>query len=146
MLSRTNVGRASNIAESGWQSIGDFHIFGIYYTNITQDQSVGSFGANPWFGIWELVTRHHFDGSIHKPEECLTVAEALRSATIWSAYSSFEENKKGSIEPGKLADFLVLDRDPMTIDPEDLINVQCDLVVIDGKEKFAQENCSGILE
>jgi predicted amidohydrolase YtcJ len=100
---------------------------------------------NPWFGIWEYVTRHHVDGSVHKPEEKLTVSEALRLATIWAAYSSFEENKKGSLESGKLADFLVLDRDPVSIDPEDLLNVECDLVVIDGKEKYAQNNCSGTL-
>jgi predicted amidohydrolase YtcJ len=101
--------------------------------------------ANPWFSIWELVTRHHYDGSVHKPQECLTVSEALRSATAWAAYSAFEEKKKGSLEPGKLADFLILDRDPLRIDPEDLLNVECDLVVIDGKEKYAQNNCSGIL-
>lgn len=102
--------------------------------------------ANPWFGIWEYCTRHHFDGSIHKPAEKLTVLEALRTATIWAAYAAFEEDRKGSLEPGKLADFIILDRDPLTIDPEDLVNVRCDLVVIDGREKYARDGFAGVFK
>ena len=114
-----------------------------YNSDVTGSQPEA---ANPWFGIWEYCTRHHYDGSTHKPDEKLTVPEALRCATIWAAWGGFEEDVKGSLESGKLADFLILDRDPLTIDPEDLQNVQCDLVVIDGKEKYAQNGFSGVLD
>ncbi len=49
------------------------------------------------------------------PEERITVEEAIRAVTITPAYSTFEENLKGSIEPGKLADLVVLDRDILTV-------------------------------
>ena len=56
--------------------------------------------------------------------------------TIWAAYGGFEEKVKGSIEPGKLADLVVLSSDPLAARPEDLADIQADLVILDGKVAY----------
>ena len=58
--------------------------------------------------------------------------EAIRAYTIDGAFAAWEEDIKGSIEPGKLADLVVLDRDPLTISPDDLKDVETVMTVIDG--------------
>jgi predicted amidohydrolase YtcJ len=58
------------------------------------------------------------------PEQKISVEEALKSYTIRAAYASFEENIKGSIKPGKLADFVILDKNLFEINPADIRNVK----------------------
>src|SRR5690606_38679218 len=70
------------------------------------------------------------------PEEGLTREQALRSMTIWPAKASFEENVKGSIEPGKFADFVVLDTDLMTASPGEVLNAKILNTWIAGEEVF----------
>ena len=73
--------------------------------------------VNPYHGIYAAVTRTNRlgepKGGWHI-EEAMTREEALRSFTNWSAYAEFNEDIKGSLEVGKLADFAVIDRDLMT--------------------------------
>ena len=91
---------------------------------------------DPILGIYAAVTRRTLDGknpSGWVPEQKITVAEALRAYTYGSAYASFEEKLKGTIEPGKLADLAVLSRDILTIDPVSIENVKVALTVVDGK-------------
>ncbi len=57
-----------------------------------------------------------------QPENALTRQEAIRGMTIWAAYSNFEEKEKGSLEKGKFADFIILDKDLMTIDAAEVLN------------------------
>jgi predicted amidohydrolase YtcJ len=61
------------------------------------------------------------------------VEEAIRCGTINGAYASFEENIKGSISPGKLADLIVLGRDPFRADPASLINIPVERTMVGGK-------------
>ncbi|HEV8385488.1 MAG TPA: amidohydrolase family protein, partial [Candidatus Acidoferrales bacterium] len=76
---------------------------------------------SPWWGIWAAVARRELNtGEVIAPEERLTVREALQLYTRNGAYIGFEETKKGSLEPGKLADFIVLDRDVLTVPAEEL--------------------------
>ncbi len=67
------------------------------------------------FTIFEAVNRVRSSGKVINPEERITVEEAIRAVTITPAYSTFEENLKGSIEPGKLADLVVLGGDILTV-------------------------------
>jgi predicted amidohydrolase YtcJ len=73
---------------------------------------------NPLYGFYAAVARQDsvgFPDGGFQPENALTRQEALKGMTIWAAYSNFEEKEKGSIEPGKFADFVILDRDIMKI-------------------------------
>lgn len=69
-------------------------------------------------------------------EEGLTREQALRSITIWPAKASFEENEKGSLEPGKKADFVILNVDLMTAKPEKILNAKIESTWINGEKVF----------
>jgi predicted amidohydrolase YtcJ len=78
----------------------------------------------PWWGIWAAVVRREAQtDKVLAPEERLTVREALRLYTRNAAYDGFEEKQKGSLEAGKLADFIVVDRDVLTAPAEELKDV-----------------------
>ena len=66
-------------------------------------------------------------------EECITVDEALRAMTVGGAYMSWEEKIKGTLEPGMLADVVLLDRSLVGIDEEDIRNVTVNMTIVDGK-------------
>jgi predicted amidohydrolase YtcJ len=70
------------------------------------------------------------------PEEALSREQALRSMTIWPAKASFEENEKGSLEPGKWADFVVLDTDLMTATPQEILDAKIESTWIGGEKVF----------
>jgi predicted amidohydrolase YtcJ len=82
----------------------------------SSDSPVSSF--QPLLGIKACVTERTFSGADFAPEEKLSVQEALSLYTAAGAYASFEENLKGTITPGKLADFAILGADPRAVDPE----------------------------
>ncbi|MHC1732651.1 MAG: amidohydrolase [Bacteroidales bacterium] len=95
--------------------------------------------ATPLEGIYGAVTRRTLDGKNPEgwvPEQKITVEEALKAYTINAAYASFEEDLKGSLEPGKLADFVVLDRDITVIDPVDIWDVKAQQTWVGGKKVF----------
>jgi predicted amidohydrolase YtcJ len=69
-------------------------------------------------------------------EEGLSREQALRSMTIWPAKASFEENEKGSLEPGKWADFVILDTNLMTASPQQVINAKIESTWISGEKVF----------
>ena len=62
--------------------------------------------------------------------------QALKMFTIWAAYAAFEENSRGTIEPGKLADFIVLTHDIMQIPEAEILNTKCAMTVINGEVVF----------
>jgi predicted amidohydrolase YtcJ len=96
----------------------------------------------PLLGIYAAVTRRPLDGSRPNgwvPEQKITVAESVRAYTMGSAYASFEENRKGSLEPGKLADFVVLSDDIFHIDPPKIWDTKVDLTVMGGKVVYKRK-------
>lgn len=95
--------------------------------------------ATPLEGIYAAVTRRTLDGKNPGgwiPEQKITVEEALKAYTIDAAYASFEENIKGTLEPGKLADFVVLDRDITTVDPVEIWDMKVRQTWVGGKKVF----------
>lgn len=81
----------------------------------------------PLEGIYAALTRHTLDGAHPDgwiPEEKITLEEALKAYTLDAAYASFEENIKGSLEVGKLADFVILNRDLFSIDPQEIKDIK----------------------
>jgi predicted amidohydrolase YtcJ len=100
----------------------------------SSDSPIADF--NPWVGMAAAVNRSTVAGRVLGPEERITAAEALRSYTIGGAYATRQEGKRGSIEPGKLADLVVLDRDPLSIPPEELALVRSVATMLGGAWVF----------
>jgi predicted amidohydrolase YtcJ len=92
--------------------------------------------ATPLEGIYAAVTRRTLDGA-HPggwvPEQKITVEEALRAYTRGGAYAGFAEGDKGALEPGKLADVVVLDRDLLTVAPEALADAHVAATIVGGR-------------
>ena len=99
------------------------------------DFSPGPFA--PLMGIQGMVTRRGWNGEIWGANQRISVEEALRVNTINGAYASHEEAIKGSITPGKLADFVVLADDPHTIDQEKIKDVEIVRTVTGGNTVYA---------
>jgi len=78
------------------------------------------------------VTRRSRSGDILGPHQRVDVMTALKAMTIWPAWQHFEEKTKGSIEAGKLADFVILDQDPTAVDPESLDTIKVNQTIKEG--------------
>jgi predicted amidohydrolase YtcJ len=72
-------------------------------------------------------------GEVIGPDQRIPVYTALKSITTWAAYQAFEENLKGTIKEGKLADFVILDKNPLKIDPMQLANLKVMATIKEGK-------------
>ena len=94
---------------------------------------------NPLWGIYAAVTRQDHKGFPENgwyPEERMTMEEAVKMFTSWAAYASFEEDLKGTLETGKLADFTVLSKDIFTIELLDLLTTRVLMTVIGGNIRY----------
>src|ERR1041385_8965588 len=87
----------------------------------------------PMMFLQSAVTRTDVKGNSWGPKQKVTVEEALRIATLHGAYASFDEHRKGSIEPGKLADLAVLGRDPLKEDPFSLVKIPVERTMVAGR-------------
>ena len=67
------------------------------------------------------------------PEQKITVEEAVRAYTVGSAYGEFADSVKGTLEPGKLADIVILSRDIFAIDPTEIGQVRVETTILDGR-------------
>ncbi len=85
------------------------------------------------------VTRRQADGKLFFPDQRMTRQEALRSYTINGAYAAFEEKIKGSLEPGKLADMVVLSGDLLTVSESDLSKVRVETTIVGGRVVFEKK-------
>ena len=107
-------------------------------------QKIGSLRSvnpyNPFLGIWTMLTRQArwTDQPLH-PEQIVTREQALRFYTINNAYLTFEEKEKGSLEPGKLADLIILDRDILKCAVDDVKDIQVRQTWLGGKVVFEQK-------
>jgi predicted amidohydrolase YtcJ len=124
--------------------IGPERAKGTYaFRSLLDAGAVLAFGSD-WFvapmeplaGIYGAVTRRTLDGKRPNgwvPEQRITVAEAVKAFTLGSAYASFDEKVKGSVEVGKLADFAVLSADIFQINPVEIEQAKVVMTVFDGK-------------
>jgi len=87
---------------------------------------------DPFLHVWAAVTRNS-DAGVFVPEQAVSVDEALRMLTIWSARAQGEDAIKGSIEPGKVADFVVISRDIRKIPPAEIRGIQVLQTIVGGK-------------
>lgn len=84
------------------------------------------------------VTRRTRTGDILGPNQRVDVITALKAMTIWPAYQQFEEKTKGSLEVGKLADLVILSKDPTAVDPETLDSIKVNATIKEGKTIFTR--------
>ncbi|MBI4492243.1 MAG: amidohydrolase [Chloroflexi bacterium] len=94
---------------------------------------------NPFLGLKCAVARRTRNGNVLDPREAITVREALRLQTTGAAHGGFEEHLKGSLEPGKLADLVVVSEDPFAVPPEELDRIQVDATVVGGALVFQRK-------
>ena len=89
---------------------------------------------NPFYTLWVMMARaERTSGVVIGPDQILTALQGLRTLTIEGAHLSFEENDRGSIEPGKLADLAVLSADPTQIPMDQVQDIRASLTIVDGR-------------
>lgn len=103
---------------------------------LSSDQSP----VGPLFTIYEAVNRVRKSGKVFRPEERLTLEEAIRAVTLKPAWAFFEDNIKGSVEVGKYADLVVLARDILTIDPLQIKDIPVLMTMTNGKFVYLNPN------
>ncbi len=91
---------------------------------------------SPLVNIATAVTRRGTDGMIHGSAEAISIGEALRAATLGGAIASGDEHSRGSLRVGKRADVVVLDRDPLSIEPGAIESIRVDLTMVNGEIAF----------
>ena len=94
----------------------------------------------PLLGIHDMVNRRTSSGAPFNAAEAITAKEALRAYTWGSAYASKAEHVKGSIEPGKLADFAVLSEDPTVVSRDRIASLEVIATIIDGQVRYSALN------
>ena len=129
------------------KKIGPDVLRGTYaFRSLLDSGAILAFGSDwdvapmsPVMGIYAAATRRTLDGKHPNgwiPEQKISVAEAIQAYTMGSAYASFTEKIKGSIEPGKLADLVVLSGDILSIDPVEIQKTRVTITIFDGRIVF----------
>ena len=95
--------------------------------------------ACPLLCIHDMVNRKGENGKLYGGSQRVTVEEAIKVWTLNGAFTTFEENEKGSITPGKLADFVVLQKDPRNVPPEEIKDVIVDATFVGGVKVWENE-------
>ncbi|MEZ4569169.1 MAG: amidohydrolase [Thermomicrobiales bacterium] len=91
---------------------------------------------NPLKSVQAAVTERTGSGQSYALEEAVTVEEALEMFTVSGAYATFEEDKKGALKPGMLADLTILEEDPRSVDPESLSSISVGATIIGGETVY----------
>lgn len=136
--------------------LGSAHLLGLgperikhYLPHRTyRDQGIVSVGHSDWMvtsaevaqQIYGAVTRKSYLGETIGGEQGIPVMEALKLYTTNAAYATFEEKVKGSIEPGKLADMVVLDRDILSVPSDEIKSFQVEMTIVGGTVVYQRGN------
>lgn len=132
------------------QRIGPQRVKTTYaFRSLLDAKAVLAFGSDwfvapisPLMGIYAATTRRTLDGKHPDgwvPEQRISVREAVHAYSVGSAYAAMEENIKGSVDPGKLADFAVLSEDIFHIDPVEIQKTKVDMTIFDGRVIFERK-------
>ena len=92
--------------------------------------------SNPMMWLQSQLTRTDMQGNVWGANQRITLPEAIRCGTVNGAYAAFEEDLKGSIQPGQLADLVVLAQDPFKTDPSELLKIYVERTMIGGIWKY----------
>jgi predicted amidohydrolase YtcJ len=100
---------------------------------IGYDKNTAVNAFNPFFNMWASITRRTREGEVIYPQEKISRQEALRMWTIWAAYLQFGEKTRGSIELGKFADLVVIDRDYLSCPEDDIRRIEPVATIVNGR-------------
>jgi predicted amidohydrolase YtcJ len=89
--------------------------------------------CDPMMWMQSQVTREGMDGKVWGPEQRISRQQAIACSTINGAHASFEEDRKGTLTPGKLADLVVFEQDPLAVDPHELVKVEVQRTMLGGR-------------
>jgi hypothetical protein len=131
-----------------WSQYGDEKLRWMFAHRSFLDNGIPVPGASdygpgpfePLMAIQSMVTRRDYRGREWGPNQKVTVDEALRIGTINGAYASSEEAIKGSITAGKLADFVILEKDPHDVDPNQIKDIKVVRTVVGGKTMYPKSS------
>jgi predicted amidohydrolase YtcJ len=134
-----SIGFCYPIGDSHIAALGKDRLCGYYPMKSFRDHGVVAAGNSDGFGesyaltgIYGCVTRKSRSGNYLCREEAVPIMDAIKAYTWNAAYLEGSETTKGSIEPGKHADFVVLDRDITTVDPEEIIETEVLMTIVGG--------------
>ncbi len=106
---------------------------------VAGNSDYGVSAADPMLRIQSMVTRASAEGKVYGAAQQVSVEDAIRVWTLGGAYSTFDEEVKGSIEIGKLADFVVLSDDPTSVPPGAISEIDVDMTFIDGRLAYGRQ-------
>ena len=127
----------------GWRSIRKKRLLGAYAYKLLLETS-GRIALGTDFPVENVSPIKTFFSAVYRedsnlypedgylPDNKLSKIDAIQGMTIWGAFANFEENRKGSIEIGKVADFVILDRDIMDIGKNKILNTRIVATILDG--------------
>lgn len=130
-----------------WSQYGDEKLRWMFAHRSFLDSGIRVVGASdygpgpfePMMALQSMVTRRDYQGREWGPNQKVSVDEALRIGTINGAYASYEEKVKGSIATGKLADFVILEKDPHEVDPNTIKDIRIVRTVVGGKTMYPKD-------
>jgi len=142
-----SIGFCHPIGDSHIAALGEERLCGYYPMKGFREHGIvaggnsDGFGENwPITGIAGCVTRRSSGGDYLCSEQAIPVIDAIRAYTVNGAFLEGTEDEKGSLEPGKLADMVVLDRDILTVDPLDIVNTSVLMTVVGGEVVYERES------
>jgi predicted amidohydrolase YtcJ len=138
-----SIGFCYPIGDSHLEALGEERMGGYYPMRSFRDRGIVAGGNSDGFGgnwaitgIYGCVTRKTLKGSVLASEQAIPVIDAVKAYTVNGAYLEGTEDEKGSLEPGKLADMVVLDRDIFSVDQDEIIETKVLMTIIDGEVVF----------
>ena len=141
-----SIGFCHPIGDSHIDALGEERLPGYYPMRSFKDHGIVAAGNSDGFGknwaitgIHGCVTRRSSTGRSLAEEQAIPMMDAIRAYTINAAYLERKEEEKGSIEPGKLADMVVLDRDFLTVDPGEIIETRALMTIVGGEVFYERE-------
>jgi predicted amidohydrolase YtcJ len=137
------LGREQAERQTPVRELLDHHLVVLIGSDYTGPNPETTTSNNPFIPLYYYVSRKTRAGRVLGPQEKISREEALRIATNNNAFATWEENVKGSIEPGKLADFLVLSGDFMTVPEDDILKLHPMATYVGGRKVYAAPEANG---
>ncbi len=109
--------------------------FGII-ASANSDYGGGPWHGNPITGIYSMVTRKTEGGDTVGPDQAVSIMDSIKAYTYNGAYVAFDEDKLASIEPGKLADLVILNDDILSVPHEEIMSLKVIRTIMDGKTVY----------